>query len=191
MPFLLYIAVALVAVFGVAVEMDLLAEPTRHIERATLTELPRAPVATPQQATDARALPPNATKGVITPPDAFAKALAEKPAVSAAQAKCNIAACAEAYHSFTASDCTYQPFEGQRRFCDKGQPPQASAAGSAAPAQSPEQTAGSIAIMADEPAAKQAQLACHVDVCAAAYHTFNPADCTYQPSDGPRRLCEK
>jgi cell division septation protein DedD len=182
MPFLLYIAVALVAVFGVAVEMDLLAEPTRHIERAALTELPRAPVATPQQATDARALPPDATKGVITPPDAFARALAEKPQARST-ATCNIEACAAAYHSFTATDCTYQPLEGARRLCDKGEP--AKSAGEA------EKTAASTSIMAPEPDGKQAQVTCHVDACAAAYHTFTESDCTFQPSDGPRRLCAK
>ncbi|MGH6727782.1 MAG: BA14K family protein [Pseudolabrys sp.] len=27
--------------------------------------------------------------------------------------------------------------------------------------------------------------------CAEAYSSFNPSDCTYQPLDGPRRLCTK
>ncbi|MGC1622228.1 MAG: BA14K family protein [Pseudolabrys sp.] len=31
--------------------------------------------------------------------------------------RCDIQACANAYQSFRASDCTYQPFEGARRFC--------------------------------------------------------------------------
>ena len=30
---------------------------------------------------------------------------------------CNIEACASAYHSFRASDCSYQPFDGPRRAC--------------------------------------------------------------------------
>jgi hypothetical protein len=32
---------------------------------------------------------------------------------------------------------------------------------------------------------------CNIDACKEAYFTFNPADCTYQPSNGPRRLCTK
>ena len=33
--------------------------------------------------------------------------------------RCDIAACASAYHSFRESDCTYQPFSGPRQMCDK------------------------------------------------------------------------
>jgi hypothetical protein len=32
---------------------------------------------------------------------------------------------------------------------------------------------------------------CNVNACTAAYRSFRAADCTYQPSDGPRRLCSK
>lgn len=33
--------------------------------------------------------------------------------------RCNIAACSAAYSSFRASDCTYQPYGGPRRACEK------------------------------------------------------------------------
>lgn len=33
--------------------------------------------------------------------------------------RCDVQACANAYKSFRASDCTYQPFEGSRRFCER------------------------------------------------------------------------
>jgi hypothetical protein len=52
-------------------------------------------------------------------------------------------------------------------------------AGAAAQAAAP-------AVAAPEPEAR-----CNVDACAAAYRSFRPADCTYQPSNGPRRLCTK
>jgi hypothetical protein len=39
----------------------------------------------------------------------------------------------------------------------------------------------------DQPASNR----CNIDACKEAYFTFNPADCTYQPSKGPRRLCTK
>jgi hypothetical protein len=40
---------------------------------------------------------------------------------------------------------------------------------------------------ADQPASSK----CDIDACKKAYFTFNPADCTYQPLEGPRRLCTK
>jgi hypothetical protein len=46
------------------------------------------------------------------------------PAAAEAPPKCDIVACAAAYHSFTASDCTYMPSAGVRRLCTKGTPPQ-------------------------------------------------------------------
>jgi hypothetical protein len=33
--------------------------------------------------------------------------------------------------------------------------------------------------------------ACNIAACTAAYRTFTAADCTYQPTEGPRRLCSK
>jgi hypothetical protein len=45
--------------------------------------------------------------------------VAAKPAAVAAPAHCAIDACAAAYRSFRASDCTYQPFGGERRLCTK------------------------------------------------------------------------
>lgn len=93
----------------------------------------------------------------------------------AGQPNCDIAACSAAYHSFRASDCTWQPFDGPRRICDKGSPPQSEAA--AEPDATPDAT----------PASDK----CDVAACQRAYFTFNPADCTYKPSNGPRRLCDK
>jgi len=46
------------------------------------------------------------------------------PATAEAPPKCDIAACAAAYRTFTASDCTYVPSFGVRKLCTKGTPPQ-------------------------------------------------------------------
>jgi hypothetical protein len=100
---------------------------------------------------------------------------------ASAQPKCDVAACSVAYRSFRAADCSWQPFDGARRFCDKGQPPQQEA--SAAPGATP--------ITASESDAAQSPPNCHVEACKAAYFTFNAADCTYQPSNGPRKVCAK
>jgi len=42
------------------------------------------------------------------------------------QPKCDLSACAAAYNSFRASDCTYQSYEGQRKICTKGKRPEMS-----------------------------------------------------------------
>lgn len=109
-----------------------------------------------------------------TPPPAAAEPImAEEPStVGAAEPpRCDVAACERAYRTFTASDCTYQPSgEVPRRLCTKGTPP----------------VAASVA----RPEAR-AQAACNIAACSDAYISFNASDCTYQPSDGPRRLCTK
>ncbi|WP_158877335.1 PBP1A family penicillin-binding protein [Antarcticirhabdus aurantiaca] len=44
--------------------------------------------------------------------------LVEGPASDPAP-QCNVRACARAYRSFRASDCTFQPYRGSRRICDR------------------------------------------------------------------------
>jgi len=56
----------------------------------------------------------------------------------------------------------------------------------AAPATAGAATQAAAPVAASEPAAH-----CNVDACTAAYRSFRPSDCTYQPSNGPRRLCTK
>jgi hypothetical protein len=34
-------------------------------------------------------------------------------------AQCNVPACERFYHSFRASDCTYQPYAGPRQLCER------------------------------------------------------------------------
>ena len=104
----------------------------------------------------------------ITAPEPTA---AQTPAPSTPP-KCDVAACSAAYHSFRVSDCTWQPFDGPRRLCDKGQPPQQQATNEAV-----------------EPS--QYSDKCDIESCRRAYFTFDPTDCTYQPSNGPRRLCTR
>jgi len=92
--------------------------------------------------------------------------------------RCDVQACTARYHTFTASDCTYQPFDGPRRLCTVGNPPNQA---NAAPAGVQTSAAGQ----------KPASPSCNVQSCADAYRSFDPATCTWQPFDGPRRLCEK
>jgi hypothetical protein len=99
-----------------------------------------------------------------------------QPPAESEQPKCDIDACAAAYRSFRASDCSWQPYEGPRRYCDKGTPPQDVAAANP---------------NAATDAGQQVSDKCDIAACRQAYFTFTPSDCTYQPSNGPRRLCTK
>ena len=104
-----------------------------------------------------------------------AQAPARETTAESQPGRCNVAACASAYRSFRASDCTYQSHRGERRLCDKGVAA-ADAPMSARP----------------EPANARAQATCNVDLCARQYQSFDPTDCTYRPyGGGQRRLCER
>jgi len=52
-------------------------------------------------------------------------------------------------------------------------------------------TAGAAAQVAAPVAPPEHAVRCNVDACTAAYRSFTSADCTYQPTNGPRRLCTK
>lgn len=142
------------------------AEPRRAQQRVAAA--PTAPVA--------RNVSPSPQTNIAVP-----EQTAAQPDTSA-QPKCDIAACSAAYRSFRADDCSWQPYEGPRRFCDKGNPPQDIASGDA---RSGDTTAS---ISGDQTAVSNK---CDVAACKQAYFTFDPVDCTYQPSHGPRRLCER
>ena len=65
---------------------------------------------------------PSTTKSPGPRDNAQAYAAQPKQAQSdeaASNNRCDVQACASAYKSFRASDCTYQPFDGARRLCGK------------------------------------------------------------------------
>lgn len=78
-------------------------------------------------------------------PSAAAAAVAQpvaQPAVQQNSNRCDVQACAGAYRSFRASDCTYQPFEGPRRLCERPETAQQKTAETApAPARATERRA--------------------------------------------------
>jgi BA14K-like protein len=169
MAFLVYLVVAVVTIFGVMLEMDVFVEPAHKIEYAKLPAASPAPAA--QQAgpaTDARA---------SAPAPASLAATAAKTPVAAASDKCDVTACAAAYHSFRAADCTYQPDQGPRQLCSKGVVS--------------DQAAAEAALNAHADAGPAVSAKCNVSACERAYISFSAADCTYQPTQGPRRLCTK
>jgi hypothetical protein len=201
MPFLVYFVVLLIAGGSMLFGLDWLSSPMSPmpagkpavhtanrpapppVTRAEAKAAPRpaglsVPAASPSAVPAAVAVesaPPVAAPPAAiaaTAADQTAEANAGQPAAEEkAQAKCDVNACTAAYRSFTASDCTYQPTVGPRRLCTKGV----------------------VANDASEraAAAKARADTSNVSACSAAYGSFNAADCTYQPYDGPRRLCEK
>ena len=122
--------------------------------------------------------PPNSNVAI---PDNSATENATPIAQTPSKLKCDVIACSSAYRSFQESDCTYQPSNGPRRLCTKGV---VVSDPSAVP------NAATTSNMDAETNA-QSKMQCNVNACAAAYVSFNPSDCTYQPLDGPRRLCKK
>jgi hypothetical protein len=115
-----------------------------------------------------------------------ANAPAENAALPVAQTPprplCDVTACAAAYHSFRESDCTYNPSVGPRRLCTKGVVPTEASSAPDVPA----------SIANPEPGINPPSNArCNVRACTAAYGSFTSSDCTYQPNNGPRRVCTK
>jgi penicillin-binding protein 1A len=94
---------------------------------------------------------------------------------------CDLSACAAKYHSFSAADCTYQPYGGgARQMCEIAAPTSGAAGGSVS------------AAAAESSGSSAAPGQCHADACTKFYSSFESATCTYQPySGGPRQLCEK
>jgi BA14K-like protein len=166
-----------------------------------------APIVSPKLVAPANPNVP-ASPGSPVQPAAEPPASLAAPEPQPQQPLCNIEACTAAYRSFTASDCTYQPSNGPRRLCTK-QPlpivspgpvaptspnPSASPNVPASPSP-PEQPATAVqteppaSVAAPEPQPQQPL--CNIEACTAAYRSFTASDCTYQPSDGPRRVCTK
>jgi penicillin-binding protein 1A len=87
--------------------------------------------------------------------------------------QCDYQACSRSYDSFRAADCTYQPYDGPRKPCEKN-------------------LRVSEADSASEPPHSGSQAQCNRDICSTMYGSFNPSDCTYQPyGGGPRRICDR
>jgi membrane peptidoglycan carboxypeptidase len=118
-------------------------------------------------------------------PMADAPTTTQAPADQPAEAPyCDHQACARAYQSFRASDCTYQPYSGSsRRLCEKN-----TSQRTAVMLFAPSSRSQLLPDKLDKPGKAQ----CNIDVCASFYDSFDPADCTYKPyGGGSRRICTK
>lgn len=96
-------------------ETDVAQQPVQNqAEPAQQSQPVQAPQSHTQPAQQALLAPPQqqSPQQQVTPAQ-------PTPVTQPSAAKCDITACAAAYRSFNAADCTYQPFEGARRICDK------------------------------------------------------------------------
>ena len=84
------------------------AAPQQQAQTAAATRQPASSTTQPPE-----------TSGSAPANEAQASAPAPQPAAQQTSNHCDVQACASAYHSFNAADCTYQPFEGPRRICTK------------------------------------------------------------------------
>jgi hypothetical protein len=159
--------------------------------------------AAPKVAAPRSAAPRSAAPRSAAPSPAPVAVAPVAPPAEAPKPLCDIAACTQAYHSFTASDCTYLSSTG-RRLCTKGVVPTAAVTPAApvAPASSDvpasiiqeergAQPATPPAAPTDTQAGTPTGAKCNVSACATAYRTFTASDCTFMASGGVRRLCTK
>jgi penicillin-binding protein 1A len=142
--------------------------PAVEAKQRTMEASPQrtAETSSKQPAAEASAQQPAADAA----PNAATSFAPQAPGSQAAGApRCDYEACTRTYHSFRASDCTYQPFSGApRQLCEKNLSQQSAATP-----------------FAQNPSAGKEQ--CNIDVCARFYSSFDPADCTYRPFGGRRR----
>ena len=181
MSFVVYFVVVLITASSVLFGLDWLQAPMSPMP-VSQYQLRAAKLPEPAQPAVAATQVPPAPVAVVAPPvqqQEPAPIVVPEPVAAAAPPRCDIGACTTAYRSFTSADCTYQPLEGPRRLCTKGDPPAQATTGEATPSQP------------NSVPEARAQATCNVSACSQAYISFSSADCTYQPLEGPRRLCEK
>jgi len=92
------------------------AAKTDAVQKSVAETTGAAPRSDDRSKTQSALLPDNAQT-----PQAYAAQpkQAEPDKTATSNNHCDIQACASAYKSFRASDCTYQPFGGERRVCGK------------------------------------------------------------------------
>jgi penicillin-binding protein 1A len=103
---------------------------------------------------------------------------------------CDYDACARAYSSFRASDCTYQPYRGRRKLCLVEDDEE-----TLMDDDFDETSAGGEESDFDDEAEEfqmtERGIDCNYQACSGAYNSFRASDCTYQPYRGRRRLCQR
>jgi hypothetical protein len=183
MQFLVYIVVMLVSIGGILVELDWLTKP--KLETKSPVEVASTAVS-PRVVRKADGPSEGPSPVPVTKQDAAAPVADKAEATGAAPAD----------QAGTAPPVSPPPFPSVVTSAKAETEPQASTP--TPPASQPQTPA---APKADAPQIQQAAQpvavaakapnSCDVQGCASAYQSFRPSDCTYQPMEGPRKICEK
>jgi hypothetical protein len=214
MSFLAYFVVLVVAVGSVLFGLDMLTAPlppmpAQKAIHAAGTLPPQPATAVPRTREDG----PNAALSPVYPvrhADPATEAPAPQPAATVANNNTEAASTAAAPPQVNApvtpqtiQGATAQPLPAalSARAETTGSAPAATAsvpatAAPAAPALAQPAATASVQPVAQpqtpaQPVTQQTQNQCDVPACSAAYQSFRASDCSYQPFEGARRLCEK
>ena len=184
MSFILYVVVLVVSVSSVMMGLDWLASPPPPIPQSVQTARAPAKPAAPAVANKASAAGKIAKTKIAKTKVAETKAAETKAADSKATEPKTAATTTAATKAAEINTAAPKPV-----VATTGEGSPASAANDQA-ANAPD-TLSIIANEANDGTDAQANVGprCDVPACAAHYRSFNAADCTYQPYDGPRRLC--
>ena len=167
MAFLAYVAILLVSISGILLELNWLTQP--KLEAKPAVHAMSAPPSATAPRVVAKVNGPNVERDPVYPKQAAAPAAIDMSA--------------EAPKTATAAAVAEVPMPPARpqdvEQVNAGNPPPAATAqppaiANAAPA---------------EKASVTAKLQCDAAACAGAYTSFRESDCTFQPYEGPRRVC--
>jgi len=182
MQFLAYIAVVLVSLAGVLLELDWLTKPKLEA---------KSPVQVASTVTPVRAAPkvdgPSATLSPVYP----TKPDTDKPKEAAADQAAGTAPPVSPAPEFAATQTDAAPQSNAQATAVAAQLSVTPAAVAVAPAVTQSAPAKPAQVATVQPAAMQTPNRCDVAGCSAAYQSFRAADCSYQPMEGPRKVCEK
>jgi hypothetical protein len=167
MAFLAYVAILLVSISGILLELNWLTQP--KLEAKPAMHAMSAPPSAAVRRVVAKVDRPNAERDPVYPKQA------DTPPAIEMNAEAPKAATAPAVAEVPMPPA--RPQEAEQ--ANAGDPPPAAAAQPQAIANA------SLA----ERASVTAKLQCDVAACAGAYTSFRESDCTFQPYEGPRRLC--
>jgi hypothetical protein len=194
MPFLAYVAIILVSLGGILFEVNWLTSP--KLETKPTVQASTAAPAKLAEATSAKSEAPIAPRSEAAPPRNVAPTVTMVPAApTAVQAQASEPAPAEpapqqapvtpvAAPSVSAPAVTplapaptttgVASTDFKREFTTDAKPAATVSAATVTPA---------VAVAANNK--------CDVAACSAAYQSFRAADCTFQPMEGPRKVCDR
>jgi BA14K-like protein len=180
MAFIFYFIVILVTAAGVMFGLDLATSPLPSTPNVPIGRMARAPQPAPVKPARKIAQAPAKTTQAARVADDRALSPIYPAAPGGRQDKSEAAAGGTAAPK-QATNGTWLP---------PAPPPQAAVA-SAPPddKQAAVKTADNTALPAPQPVAVSSAAHCNIAACSAAYRSFRAADCTFQPFEGPRRLC--